>query len=146
MQGPCKKGERKEPFFFVLFMSKFRNVLLLTLFSLVEPNMGWVVKQIIRACILQWRQLEIIKIKSFVGDFFLLGWRGLHHGFNIKMVTLILLCAHMEEIRNLDLLKAFGYIERVVKSEKTYVTAYVRNKFWATILCKYNGLHKCVPR
>ena len=28
-----------------------------------------------------------------------------------------------------DLLKAFGYIERVVKSEKTYFASYVRNMF-----------------
>ena len=30
---------------------------------------------------------------------------------------LILLCAHMEKIRNFDLMKAFGDIERMVKSE-----------------------------
>ena len=36
---------------------------------------------------------------------------------------LIFLCAHMEWIRNFDLLKAFGYIERVVKSEKTCFTS-----------------------
>ena len=39
-----------------------------------------------------------------------------------------------------DLFKAFGYIERVVKSgffpEKTYFISYVRNMFWATILYK----------
>ena len=39
------------------------------------------------------------------------------------------------------LLKAFGHIERVVKSdffsETTYFTSYLRNIFWATILYKY---------
>ena len=52
----------------------------------------------------------------------------------------------MEYIRYLDLLKAFGYIERVVKSdffsEKTYFISYVRNMFWATIQFKY---HDNVP-
>ena len=37
-----------------------------------------------------------------------------------------LLCSHIELIGNFDLLKAYGYIERVVKfdffSEKTYFT------------------------
>ena len=41
-----------------------------------------------------------------------------------------------------DLLKAFGYIERVNQSfffGKTYFTSYVRNMFWGTILYKYRG-------
>ena len=43
------------------------------------------------------------------------------------------------------MLKAFGYIEIVVKydfvffSEMTYFTLYMRNMFWATMLYKYNG-------
>ena len=40
-------------------------------------------------------------------------------------------------------LEAFGYIERVVKSdffpEKTYFTSYVRNVCWTTILYKYHA-------
>ena len=44
---------------------------------------------------------------------------------------------------NIDLLKAFGYIERVIESEffseKTYFTSYVHNMFWATILYKYQS-------
>ena len=52
-----------------------------------------------------------------------------HHGFYIRWL-LISLCAHLESIRHFDLLKAFGYIERVGKSdffsEKTYFTSYVR--------------------
>ena len=47
----------------------------------------------------------------------------------------------MEYIRNLDLLKAFGYIVRVVESDfffgqKTFFTSYMRNMFWATISYK----------
>ena len=38
------------------------------------------------------------------------------HGFYIRWL-LISLCAHMEEIRHFDLLKAVGYIERVIKSD-----------------------------
>ena len=38
-------------------------------------------------------------------------------------------------------MKAFGYFERVVKSdlflEKTYFTSYLRMMFWATVLYKY---------
>ena len=39
--------------------------------------------------------------------------------------------------------EAFGYNERVVKSdfflsENTYLTSYVHNMFWATILYKYH--------
>ena len=37
-----------------------------------------------------------------------------HHGFHNRWL-LISLCAHMEYIRHFDLLKAFGYIERVIK-------------------------------
>ena len=40
--------------------------------------------------------------------------------------------AHISGISNFDLLKAFGYVERDVKSEfiseRTYFTSYVRNK------------------
>ena len=43
-----------------------------------------------------------------------------------------------------DLLKAYGYIYRVVKleflSQKTNFLSYVRNMFWATILYRYQGL------
>ena len=39
------------------------------------------------------------------------------HGFSIRWL-LISFCAHMEYIRHFDLLKVFGYIERVVKLEK----------------------------
>ena len=46
--------------------------------------------------------------------------------------------------RNLELLKAFVYSERVVKSYKksgkTHFTSYVRNIFRATIICIYHGL------
>ena len=54
----------------------------------------------------------------------------------------------MEQIRHFDLLKAFGYIERVLKSvfffsEKTYYTSYVRNMVWSTILNKYHGRKRC---
>ena len=50
----------------------------------------------------------------------------------------------VSKIRYFDLLKAWCYIERVVKSgfffaEKTYFTLYVRKMFWATILSKYHG-------
>ena len=50
------------------------------------------------------------------------------------------------KIRYFELLNAFDYIGRFVKSdfffsEKTYVTPYVRNMFWATILYKYHGLN-----
>ena len=38
-----------------------------------------------------------------------------YHGFHNRRL-LISLCAHMEQIRHFDLLKAFGYIERVIKS------------------------------
>ena len=47
----------------------------------------------------------------------------------------------METIRYFDLMKAFGYIENVVKfffSEKAYFTLYVRNMFRATTLYKYH--------
>ena len=48
----------------------------------------------------------------------------------------------MEQIRSFDLLKAFGYIERVVKSDffsnKTYFTSFVRNMPRAAILHKYH--------
>ena len=49
----------------------------------------------------------------------------------------------MEYFRYFDLLKAFGYIDRVGKadfffSEKTYFTSYVRNMLWATVLCEYH--------
>ena len=40
--------------------------------------------------------------------------KGYAHGFHIRWF-LISLCAHMEKIRHFDLLKAFGYIERVIK-------------------------------
>ena len=40
----------------------------------------------------------------------------LKHGFYIRWL-IILICAHMEYIRNFDLLKALRYIERVVKSD-----------------------------
>ena len=40
------------------------------------------------------------------------------HGFYIRWL-LISLCAHIVHIRQFDLLQAFGYIERDVKSEKT---------------------------
>ena len=59
---------------------------------------------------------------------------------------LISLSAHIEYIRHFDLLKAFGYIERVVKSEKTpeknYVTSYVRIMSWATISSRYHEFHR----
>ena len=50
----------------------------------------------------------------------------------------------MKYIRNIDLFKAFGYIEKAVKSEfffseKTYFTLYVRNMFQANILYKHHG-------
>ena len=49
------------------------------------------------------------------------------------MVAHLTMRTHMEHIRYFDLLKAFGYIERVVKSEKNpeknYVTSYVRIMF-----------------
>ena len=40
----------------------------------------------------------------------------MQHGFYTRWLP-ILLCAHMEQFRLLDLLKAFGYIERVIKSD-----------------------------
>ena len=54
---------------------------------------------------------------------------GYDHGSYVRWL-LILLCAHMEEIRHLDLSKAFGYIEKVKfekKSEHNYFTSYGRN-------------------
>ena len=49
-----------------------------------------------------------------------------------------------EVTNNFDLLKALGYIERVVNpiffSEITYFTSYVRNLFWATIYIFALGL------
>ena len=75
-----------------------------------------------------------LRIRKAPGVFFL-------HGVYISWL-LISLCAHMEYIWNFDLLKAFGYIGRVVKSdffsEKTYFTSYVRSIFYATILYKYH--------
>ena len=49
----------------------------------------------------------------------------------------------MEESKDFDLLKAFGYIKKeslnpmFFFSDITYSTSYVRNMFWATILYKY---------
>ena len=49
--------------------------------------------------------------------------------------------AHIQS-KHFDLLKAFDYIVIVVtskkKSENNYVTSYVSNMFWATILYKYH--------
>ena len=48
----------------------------------------------------------------------------------------------MEKIMYFDALKAFGYIEGVVKSDVFFseiFTSYVRNIIWATILYKYHG-------
>ena len=49
----------------------------------------------------------------------------------------------MESIRNFDCLKAYCYSEKVVKSdffpEMTFLTSYVRNMIWVTILYKYYG-------
>ena len=54
----------------------------------------------------------------------------IRHGFYNRWL-LISLCAHMEYIRHFDLLKAFGYIERVIKFDffrkKVFFTSYVRN-------------------
>ena len=38
------------------------------------------------------------------------------HGFYIRCL-LISLCAHMDPTRNFDLLKAFGYVDRIFKSD-----------------------------
>ena len=69
----------------------------------------------------------------------------LDHGFYNRWL-LISLCAHMEQIRHFALLKAFGYIEKVVKSdiffsEKTYFTSYVRIVKWATIQYKNHAIN-----
>ena len=40
----------------------------------------------------------------------------LNHGFYTRWLH-ISLCAHIEYLRHFDLLKAFGYIERVVKHD-----------------------------
>ena len=57
---------------------------------------------------------------------------GIPHGFYNRWV-LTSLCAQMEEIRNFDLLKAYGYIERVVNSdffaEMTLFTSYGHKMF-----------------
>ena len=47
-------------------------------------------------------------------------------------------------MRYFDLLKAFGYIEKVSSNPiylvgKDFLTSYVRNMSWATILYKYHG-------
>ena len=57
-------------------------------------------------------------------------------------------CAHMEQTRYFDLVKAFNYIERVVKSIKNWkrLTSYVRNMFWATILYKFHDLYGYGPQ
>ena len=43
-------------------------------------------------------------------------------------------------VRYFELLRAFGDIDRVVKSDfLRYVTSYMRNMFWGTIVYKYHG-------
>ena len=58
------------------------------------------------------------------------GYIGKTHGFYTRWL-LISLCAHMEQIRHFDLLKAVGYIKRVMKSDffrkRTLFTSYVHN-------------------
>ena len=55
--------------------------------------------------------------------------------------------AHIwSKIRYFNLLKAFSYIERVVKSNfyfsaNIYFTSYVLSMFWVTILNKYHGAY-----
>ena len=52
----------------------------------------------------------------------------LYHGFHIRWLLFSIFCTYVV-FRHLDLLKAFGYIKRVVKiSEKTYFASYVRNR------------------
>ena len=71
-------------------------------------------------------QMPSLGLQSyFIGPWFL-HWMVAH--FNMGLYGVI----------QFDLSKAFGYIERVVKSiffsEKTYFTSCVRNMFLATIL------------
>ena len=61
----------------------------------------------------------------------------LDHGFYIRWL-LISICQLLEEISHFDFLKAFAYLEKVVKFVnkigKAYFTLYVRNLFWVIIL------------
>ena len=57
----------------------------------------------------------------------------------------------MEQNRDFDLLKAFGYVKRVVESEfffseKTYFTSFERKEKLATILYKNHGSPIVLPR
>ena len=67
-----------------------------------------------------------------------------NHSFYVRGL-LISLFSHMEQIRHFDLLQAFGYVERVVESEKnrkSYITSYVRNILYKYVMSTKIRPHK----